>query len=185
MRKNHVIIVMLFLNLLQGYGQRTAKIMKQIDKIVAATRTDSTLQKAVVDIKRDDSDDEKNPHPQITVFFKDSKISKISFCDNCSGSNFLLSLKGGYLVDYYLVNEELCFVNHRYTDPGRPGSCGYVNIVNKFYFKKGKLVKQLKEGHNPCDEMVRGNRDPTPELLLQYFKNLVEMVKGKSGSGNN
>lgn len=68
MRKNHFIIVFLFLNLLQLYAQSKSQKIKDIDKIVATTNRDSTIQKVVVEIKTDNETNAENSRQQITVF---------------------------------------------------------------------------------------------------------------------
>jgi len=183
MRNCFVIVLMLF-NLSQSYGQNNTRLIKHIEQLVAATNTDSTITKIVVEGTPEDNDDEQNSRQQITVFFKGSKISKISLCDSRRGRNPLMMSDGGNFTDYYLENEELCFVNELNVDNSRPGSCGYVNIANKFYFNNRKLIKHLKQGYNPCDAFAKANRDPTPESVLQSFKSLFEIAKSKKPIAN-
>lgn len=169
----------MFLNLLQLYGQSKAKVIKNIDTIVTTISSDSTIQKVIVDRIPDKGNDVENSRQPITVFLKDNKILKISYCNKDTASNPLIMLVGGIYVDYYLENEELRFVNYRDEDYSRPSSCGYVSITHKYYFKNDKLLKSIELGNNPCKPLGKFNKDFLAQSQLSNFKKLFEIVKNK------
>ena len=69
------------------------------------------------------------------------------------------------LVDYFLKNNKLIFVDEKYTDNSRTGSCGAIEMNNKIYYNEGELIQTRTNGG--CYE---------PRIKLEWLDSIFEKV---------
>ena len=139
--------------------------IKNIENLVDSIRIDKTLIKISIDsISLPSKFSNKQELYEADIYYKSNEIVRITLSQ--SGINFAFQYSvGSSIVDYFLKNNKLFFVDEKYTDNSRTGSCGAIEMHNKFYYNEGELIQTRTNG--VCYE---------PRIKLEWLDSIFEKV---------
>ncbi len=139
--------------------------VKNIENLVDSLRIDTTLIKISIDsISLPTKFSNEQNLFEADIYYKSNEIVRITLSQ--SGINFAFQYSvGGSIVDYFLKNNKLIFVDEKYTDNSRTGSCGAIEMNNKIYYNEGELIQTRTNGG--CYE---------PRIKLEWLDSIFEKV---------
>lgn len=111
--------------------------IKRIESTVNTTLSDSTLQKITIDSITLSNYFGKEQLYNIKVYLKDKEIVRVSIAE----VPFRITVKSepNGLRDFF-IKGSLIYINEKYTNCSRMGSCGCIDIENKLYYKEDTLL---------------------------------------------
>lgn len=111
--------------------------IKRIESAVNTTLSDSTLQKITIDNVTLSNQFDNQQLYSLDVYLKDKEIVRVSIAK----LPLKITVKSvrNEIIDFF-IKGTLVYINEKYTNCSRMGSCGCIDIENKLYYKQGTLL---------------------------------------------
>jgi hypothetical protein len=139
--------------------------IKNIENLVDSIRIDKTLMKISIDsISLPSKFSNEQELYEADIYYKSNEIVRITLFQSGINIAFQYSV-GGSIVDYFLKNNKLIFVDEKYTDNSRTAYCGAIEMNNKLYYNEGELIQTRTNG--VCY---------IPRIKLEWLDSIFEKV---------